>query len=985
MLYDFAMVATQADLRDFWWITPKLPQMTGKARVVAKSRDETFTSYALHGLQLQGDDGRITGQVTLLVDRRRGLGADNMKLDLAAVDMDVLRPFLDTLPFFGTLTGKMSGRGYLDALTIDYDGIFSDSAVEGGAENRLSLAGLVHLGGPLGAVFDTMELRQTDFDLATIRKVSPSLPLQGRLSLVGTLSGPWKNVTFSGTARHHDDGHPETMAEGVSRLDTRDSTTTRFATDVRLDPLDFDGLRTSFPRAQAPRAAAGTAQAFRDDGQHAGGWRPAWRDRPRAGDWWRPADPGKMGGDSLLVDFEGVDLAQLRQTPPKTKLTGTLFVNGTMDSVTGPQGAFAISLAHSTAAEIPLDTVIATLNAENGILTFDTLLARLPGVAANGEGTLGWRSPSDGEIQIAFTADSLITLDPFLRDTVTPPSDSEPPHPLQGRVAGTVSLAGAVDAPTVRIDADGRALEWKGFKVPTASATLDWSRGERSQLGLVVTLDSVRSQNWTVTSLTAELRGYTDSLLWSGSAKLADSVSLAASGQYWKKPPSQVVAVDSARLTLPDHTWRLHEPVSLALGRERFDFSPLYLEASDGSGLVRIEGSLPREQEGKLTISAIGLDLRDVYLALQRDTTRVGGTVQADIEVGGTAAAPTFQGTASLADLALGDLASPYVQGVVNYADRRLDANVLLWKTGTPVMRIEAALPIDLALKSVPKRQLPGDLVVRAVADSTEMSVLEAFTNTVRGVHGTLRMDAQVTGSWEKPALAGFIDVRNAEASVTSLGTSFSGINGRARLNGDSIQIDTLRVNGGKGSMEVSGVLRLEELTRPILGLRLQANRFRAIADRRFLTLDATGNLELTGPVMQARLTGRLVADEGNFRFSDLLTKRIVNLENPADSGLIDISEIQAQNLGAAFQNRFLDSLTIENLRLVMGRIVLAPLQRGQHPVGRGSDGQQGARRLPHGRDAQRAARNLQRQDRVRGPGLHGRRGDGSLLRDAGP
>jgi translocation and assembly module TamB len=919
VLYDFAMVATEADLRDFWWITPKLPQMTGKARVVAKSRDETFTSYALHGLQLQGKDGRITGQVTLLVDSRRGLGAENMKLDLAAVDMDVLRPFLDTLPFYGTLTGKMSGRGYLDALTIDYDGIFSDSAVEGGAENRLSLAGLVHLGGPPGAVFDNMELRETDFDLATIRKVSPSLPLQGRLSLVGTLSGPWKNVTFTGTARQHDDGHPETMAEGVSRLDTRDSTTTRFATDVRLDPLDFDGLRTSFPtlklpgRLQGPLKLSGTMDSMRVDSDlrgEIGHFRATGGIR---------LTPGKMGGDSLLVDFEGVDLAQLRQTPPKTKLTGTLFVNGTMDSVTGPQGTFAISLAHSTAANVPLDTVIATLSAANGILTFDTLLARLPGVAANGEGTLGWRSPSDGEIQVAFTADSLVTLDPFLRDTVTPPSDSEPPHPIQGRVTGTLSLAGAVDAPTVRIDADGRALEWKGFKVPTASATLDWSRAERSQLGLVITLDSVRSQDWTMTTLTAELRGYTDSLLWSGSAKLADSVSLAASGQYWKHPPSQVVAVDSARLTLPDHTWRLHEPVSLALGRERVDFSPLFLEASDGSGLVRIEGSLPHEQEGKLIISAVGLDLRDVYLALQRDTTKVGGTVEADIEVGGTAAAPTFQGTASLADLALGDLASPYVQGVFNYADRRLDANVLLWKTGTPVMRIEAALPIDLALKSVPKRQLPGDLVVRAVADSTEMSVLEAFTNTVRGVHGTLRMDAQVTGSWDKPALAGFIDVRNAEGSVPSLGTSFSGINGRARLNGDSIQIDTLRVNGGKGSMEVGGVLRLEELTRPILGLRMRANRFRAIADRRFLTLDATGNLELTGPVMQARLTGRLVADEGNFRFSDLLTKRIVNLENPADSGLIDISEIREENLGAAFQNRFLDSLTIENLRLVMG------------------------------------------------------------------
>ncbi|HEY7027942.1 MAG TPA: translocation/assembly module TamB domain-containing protein [Gemmatimonadales bacterium] len=918
VLYDFAMVATQADLKDFWWITPKLPQMTGKARVVAKSRDETFTSYALRGLELQGEKGRVTGQVTLLVDNKRGLGADNMKVDLAAVDMDVLRPFLDTLPFYGTLTGKMSGRGYLDALTIDYDGIFSDSAVEGGAENRLSLAGLVHLGGPPGAVFDTMELRETDLDLATIRKVSPSLPLQGRLQLVGTLSGPWKNVTFSGTVRHHDDGHPETVAEGVSRLDTRDSTTTRFATDVRLDPLDFDGLRTSFPtlklpgHLQGPLKLSGTMDSMRVDGDlhgEIGHFRATGGVR---------LTPGKMGGDSLLVDFEGVDLAQLRQTPPKTQLTGTLFVNGTMDSVTGPQGTFAISLAHSTAAGVPLDTVIATLSAENGILTFDTLLARLPGVAANGEGTLGWRAPSDGEINVAFRADSLVTLDPFLRDTLTPPSDSEPPHPVQGRVTGTVSIAGAVDAPAVRVDADARALEYKGFNVPTGSATLDWSGSERSQLGLVVTLDSVRSEQWTMTSLTGEARGYTDSLLWSGSAKLPDSVSLAASGEWWKHPPAQVVAVDSARLTLPDHTWRLQAPVSLTLGQERFDFSPLFLEASDGSGLVRVEGSLPREQEGKLTISAIGLDLRDVYLALQRDTTRVGGTVQADIEVGGTAAAPTFQGTASLADLALGDLASPYVQGVVNYVDRRLDANVLLWKTGTPVMRLEAALPIDLALKSVPKRQLPGDLLVRAVADSTDMSVLEAFTNTVRGVHGNLRMDAQVTGSWDKPSLAGFIDIRNAEGSVPSLGTSFSGINGRARLSGDSIQIDTLLVKGGKGSMEVTGALRLEELTRPILGLTLRANRFRAIADRRFLTLDATGNLELTGPVMQAHLTGRVVADEGNFRFSDLLTKRIVNLENPADSELIDISELR-EELSAAFQNRFLDSLTIENLRLVMG------------------------------------------------------------------
>jgi hypothetical protein len=113
--------------------------------------------------------------------------------------------------------------------------------------------------------------------------------------------------------------------------------------------------------------------------------------------------------------------------------------------------------------------------------------------------------------------------------------------------------------------------------------------------------------------------------------------------------------------------------------------------------------------------------------------------------------------------------------------------------------------------------------------------------------------------------------------------------------------------------------LLVERLTRPIFDLTFRARRFRAIDDRRFLTLDASGTVVLTGPAWQPHLTGRVTADEGTLHFADLITKRIVDLENPGDSGLIDLNLVRQERLGANFQNRFLDSLTIDTLRLQMG------------------------------------------------------------------
>src|SRR5439155_448805 len=78
-----------------------------------------------------------------------------------------------------------------------------------------------------------------------------------------------------------------------------------------------------------------------------------------------------------------------------------------------------------------------------------------------------------------------------------------------------------------------------------------------------------------------------------------------------------------------------------------------------------------------------------------------------------------------------------------------------------------------------------------------------------------------------------------------------------------------------------------------------------------------SGQLALRGPLFGAALKGRANVTSGVLYFADLVQKRIVNLDELADTSLAAI--IQQQRLGPEFQNVFLDSLRIDDLELEMG------------------------------------------------------------------
>ena len=88
---------------------------------------------------------------------------------------------------------------------------------------------------------------------------------------------------------------------------------------------------------------------------------------------------------------------------------------------------------------------------------------------------------------------------------------------------------------------------------------------------------------------------------------------------------------------------------------------------------------------------------------------------------------------------------------------------------------------------------------------------------------------------------------------------------------------------------------------------------------RTFLTLVATGRMQVRGPIFGATLTGTGRADEGALYFADLVTKQIVDLNDPATADLIDTALVRQARLGPSFSNQFIDALRINNFRLTVG------------------------------------------------------------------
>jgi hypothetical protein len=167
ILYDFQIISPHVNLEDLRWVSPDFPAMRGSGVLTARSVSGTRNEYDIRELLLGTGSQRVTGELVALTDRRRGFGVRDMRLQLKELDLDAVRAYLDTLPFFGGLTGSVSGSGFLDAMDVRIDWAFADARVPGNPVSRIAGEGGVGARRNEGLVFTGFEVRSSDVDPGT--------------------------------------------------------------------------------------------------------------------------------------------------------------------------------------------------------------------------------------------------------------------------------------------------------------------------------------------------------------------------------------------------------------------------------------------------------------------------------------------------------------------------------------------------------------------------------------------------------------------------------------------------------------------------------------------------------------------------------------------------------------------------------------------------------------------------------------------------
>jgi len=900
--------------------------------VTVASHGGRLLEIQLRPLDLTFGEGRLTGHVNAFSAADSGLVALRQG-DLVAreLSLDFPRVYIDSLPFHGRLTGRTVVDGPMSALKIETEWSFRDSLVPGWPESQIFGKGEINVAGK-DLAFQPFAVETGRIDIGTVRRLVPGFDLQGELDASGTLTGTLKNVMFSGTLRHHDGDRPASVVRGVVGLDSRTDVLGVF-TDVHADSLSLDGLTgrvAAFPlrgtltgtirmkgdltgvETHADLAMLGGGGAVRGDGTLVLGA--------------RDVHPG-FGVRGFALRAQDVNLQRwlTRGSAPPSRLTFTATGSVAADSVTKPTGDLSILLAPSLFAGTIIDSGATKVRFAEGKLLVDSLRLQQPGLLTSGRGSLGWRRPDHGTLTFDFDADTLGVLDSLVTWLAGPNAASAfSEDKLKGSAQVRATLDGALDSVSIGADAHVLDLRWRGWRLPKGEGTIAYQPGPVPRFDAAANMDSLGYGRLGFGAASAHARGTRDSLTWFARSRVGDLGAFLAGGRYARPAggTTQHAIVDSLAVLLPSGVWFLERPTALTFGDSVLHVDSASLKNAAGAGRLTVSGDLPDRGPIDARVSLDGFPLTGIYALMQSDTFGVAGAVTATMVANGTRANPLYSGSFAFSNASFGSFRAPFMDGIIDYRNRRLNGEVHLWRSGQQVLNVTAHLPLDLALVPVAQRQLPDTLSVQARADSVDLGVLTAVTTTVRDVEGVFSADLGIGGTWEAPRLRGGLEIGHAAATIPALSVRYTNLNGSLSLRGDTIRVDSLTASSERGRAELSGYMQLERLTKPVLALNITTSEFKALDLRGYLALTASGRVALTGPVFGATLSGRGTVTSGVLHFADLLNKRVVNLDEPWVQDLIDTTLIRTQRLGPEFESVFFDSLQVSNLQLRMGEDV---------------------------------------------------------------
>lgn len=854
-------------------------------------------------LEVDGDvtfDDRRSGRNRVIAVGQVGFGngkfsADNLRLTMRPVQIDLLREFAPDLPLQGTIAGTATLNG---STTSRMTARADITHVDRGSTSRLTGTGAFRK--PPGATFASswfdVDARMHPLALATAGRFFPKLGLRGLASGPVRLTGTTRDLALRTNLAFPDGG-------SLSVRGKLDLASRNIGYDVDLAAVLFNANAII---AKAPSTSI-TATASADG---------------------RGTDPATMRAN-LVADVQ----------------------SSRYDTVDITSGAVRLAVANGVArvdtlaVEIPEGVATASgafglARGRNGDLRYHIAidsLNRLASLMPPQEGEMpprprtlarrAARARSDSaRIAEATEVERAVTgqAPPVLAAVDTPRVISK--AVLSGSIRADGIATGNIHDFGARGTASGENIIARGNSIEKATAEYSWTNAltPRSHVDVKVIASEVVAAGFNLDSVETRVSYQKPVGSVSFVVHQDDQNSYSANADYALDKVRNEARLNRLQLRFDTTVWAAVRPSVVHWGSAGIDIDKLELR-NQSTGRIYVDGLIPKDGRANLEVAVDNFAVQDL-IALAQSDIDARGLLSFNVKAAGTAADPTFSGSFGTQRFYYNGTLVPEVHGVVSYANETLTGRADAMREGQPpLLFAEGTIPINLALSGVTGSRFPTnrqiDLAVRA--DSLPLDLVPPTNTLVTKLRGSAAANFKVAGTLSRPEITGSVTLDNALARIVPLGIDLKVLSASIRMLRDTIVIDSL-VSESEGRIALTGGIGIGSLRAPSFDLRLVATNARFL-DSDKGTLKANVDVTVKGPFNDTRVAGDLRIRDGVLYVPKSEGKKIIGPGDPALFSVLDTAVASNRELFPA-QSPLLANLRMDvNVRVDRDVFVRSP------------------------------------------------------------
>jgi translocation and assembly module TamB len=912
-------VNARAGLSDLGWIWDVLPadgQGTASVRLrtLANADDAEYT---LSKLDVTAMKSHVTGDITI-VSRPADMLLSGIDLSFTPLRSELLRRLTyDAIPASvqGTFQGRLVAKkgGLLTSFLVDnIKARFDDDRVPG-AQSSFTASGLVGFGKKPTA--RNVTVTAASIDLRSIRKAVPSTPpvdgvVRGNLFIAsGDLQQadiPTLNLTWTDAAGNASQisGHVQTRyADKIPTINT----------ELAFNPLALKALvriDSTFPMSAELRGTVSAAGAL-DSMQ----WNAAIEngaDKIVANGMAGLRDSVWSVQANTTLDSFNIRRWLARADVPSTSLNGPIHLAASAQlrpdsTIRIAQAEVTVDLKQPVANERPAFSVRGTGGLNEQRLHVDSANVLLGGITMDVQGALARERTETDTLTVSMQADSLTAARPELvrLASMMEPVDSALAKTLRSyatdSLSGDVSLSavmvGSLPAYAANVSLSARNMEVGILKVHRVFGSMGVTGlPDHSHFDAAATVDDISGVGQVKLS-TAEFR-IENASPTSGRLRLdvvaRDTTALRVRGAFTRNAGVLAVNLDSLRFNYSEATWLNAAPALLTSDDRGIRLDSLLVRSNHG-GVLAVSADIPQGGAISGRVHLERFPAGEIGTFATGSATRYRGLLAGDTELSGTRLEPILNWKMRADSVGTDAASLPPLITTGTYQNQKLLAHAELEDSVKSRLRIDARVPLDLALKSVNKRLLSDNLDAEIVADSLKLDALPIAVSGVSHIKGVMVGRLAVSGTSDRPVATGRLTLDNFGASVDILGISPS--EGRVVLTAqeDQLNVEQFRFRSGEQATDtlgVTGVLKFPKGEAATVDANVAANNVELANQNDGTELTLSGSLSAKGPLKRPNVTASLFVPKANLVADPLGARTALDLGSAQSRELLGATEV---------------------------------------------------------------------------------------------